>query len=589
MNYFVKYIIALKFLLFMPFLFLGINLSAQIFSTSWDPAVNMRPGFGYSEIILTVTQTSEDNISVNYNVTLTDVKNDDRGYYENYAKKYYSLSEMGMICSPLNGYKLAFTYKTCKNTVDGSFSLGLGESKTFRIPKTQERKECGFSEFNCIGENMGGSISNSCLSRVEEIKKGKTNVNQSSNLNNQPIINNQSASSSQNNSNGSSYNSSSAGTNSGSSSNGANNSSSNKTSNPTYTVPSAESQMIKLGIDPNKDYTAELITMGTVLLKEMNENRQRRWEQEEKEAERLEKMKAENTATNTKKYVEYYKLNYVDKYFTAAKNGDEEARLILMMKANELREECSYEKNSNYCDENEFLKVIPENENIPENLRSEWNWFVDWLYDLCDSNNVDGLNLRGKFISKESLETYLPDLEKAVSLGSLDAMVILGMYYNQNEKLEGGNDEEKALFWFTKAANSGCPMAAYYLGMIYKYGHTIRPENYSKKTSLYLTYSVKKDDKIAAEWFAKSIAFSKNHKESTFAKHTLILNRISWTSIFDFEMAYYGLGISISHPDAFIQLSKIYFKGQGVEKNETLAKQLEQEGNTLYKFYRDLK
>jgi TPR repeat protein len=347
--------------------------------------------------------------------------------------------------------------------------------------------------------------------------------------------------------------------------------------------------MIKLGIDPNKDYTAELITMGTVLLKEMNENRQKRWEQEEKEAERLEKMKAENTATNTKKYVEYYKLNYVDKYFTAAKNGDEEARLILMMKANELREECSYEKNSNYCDENEFLKVIPENENIPENLRSEWNWLVDWLYDLCDSNNVDGLNLRGNLISKESLETYLPDLEKAVSLGSLDAMVILGMYYNENEKLEGGNNEEKALFWFTKAANSGCPMAAYYLGMIYKYGHTIRPENYSKKTSLYLTYSVKKDDKIAAEWFAKSIAFSKNHKESTFAKHTLILNRISWTSIFDFEMAYYGLGISISHPDAFIQLSKIYFKGQGVEKNETLAKQLEQEGNTLYKFYRDLK
>lgn len=551
---------------------------AQTFQGYFDAQANKNNGFSYN-ITISVTELEYNRTlqTQSYRIKLISIDPDSKGYYDNGTARYYSCSELGSICNPYEFSKasVSFSY-LCNNEGEKSivfYTLGEERVESFRL---DPNSKCSYSISN-FRVNIDAWKYNSRILELNKKSKGESNFN------------NQNSS----NSNRSSSNT----TNTNTSGNIVNNNSSSTNTtqnapiqnNQTYTIPSAESQMIKLRIDPNKDYTAELITMGTVLLKEMNENRQRRWEQEEKEAERLEKMKAENTATNTKKYVEYYKLNYVDKYFTAAKNGDEEARLILMMKANELREECSYEKNSNYCDENEFLKVIPENENIPENLRSEWNWFVDWLYDLCDSNNVDGLNLRGKFISKESLETYLPDLEKAVSLGSLDAMVILGMYYNQNEKLEGGNDEEKALFWFTKAANSGCPMAAYYLGMIYKYGHTIRPENYSKKTSLYLTYSVKKDDKIAAEWFAKSIAFSKNHKESTFAKHTLILNRISWTSIFDIEMAYYGLAISISHPDAFIQLSKIYFKGQGVEKNETLAKQLEQEGNTLYKYYRDLK
>lgn len=409
--------------------------------------------------------------------------------------------------------------------------------------------------------------------------------------------NNQNYSNSQNNSNGSSNRPSSTnGTRNSSSSTSSNNTSSSTISpnttdqgNTTYTIPSAESQMRQLGIDPNKDYLGELISMGGTLLQEINENRRRRWEKEALEAERLEKLKTENTAINTKKYVDYFKKNYVDKYFSAANAGDDAARLMLIMKCKELSDECSNQPNSNYCSYEDFLKAIPINESVPNVELSQWILIAHWEFELVKKNNLDAINLKAHILDKENRDSLLPLLENAAALGSLDAMVILGMFYDQKERDGGGMDELKALYWFTRAANAGCPMAAYYLGMIYRYGHTLRPDNYHKKISSCIAYSIKKDDKVAADWFVKSVNHSKNHKESAFAKHQLICSRILWVKTYSMELAYYGLAISISSPDAFLQLSKMYLNGKGVEKNKAVSELLQKEGEAMYSFYRELK
>lgn len=64
----------------------------------------------------------------------------------------------------------------------------------------------------------------------------------------------------------------------------------------------------------------------------------------------------------------------------------------------------------------------------------------------------------------------LPYLESAISLGSVDAMVILADYYNIAYENINNENSEKALKLYYRAAEAGSPNAMYKLGMIYKYG-----------------------------------------------------------------------------------------------------------------------
>ncbi len=124
-------------------------------------------------------------------------------------------------------------------------------------------------------------------------------------------------------------------------------------------------------------------------------------------------------------------------------------------------------------------------------------------------------------INDEVEATYFRDGKKQVTKlvikGSsidpvrLDIMLILAKYYNfknNNNWGGGGNDPSKALFWYSQAANNGSPSAMNKLGNIYLKGATKDWGDLSGGyiKSYFVKYDVKKDAKIAFEWFLKSVA-----------------------------------------------------------------------------------
>ncbi|MBS7254684.1 PDZ domain-containing protein [Flavobacterium branchiicola] len=132
---------------------------------------------------------------------------------------------------------------------------------------------------------------------------------------------------------------------------------------------------------------------------------------------------------------------------------------------------------------------------------------------------------------------------KNITLGSVakdnhnvEAMIILANYFNTKAK---GNNPEKALYYFTKAAENGSPNAMYALGEIYQ-------KNIFGDKKLNVKYKFKKNEEFAMEWYHKSI-LNTNYTAS-------LLHQ------------YYKNG-TYFEPKAFDELITMYKKGIGCEKN----------------------
>lgn len=154
-------------------------------------------------------------------------------------------------------------------------------------------------------------------------------------------------------------------------------------------------------------------------------------------------------------------------------------------------------------------------------------------------------------------------LEKAVRLGSVDAMVRLGEWYDLSAEFKGGANAEFAFTAFTDAAEKGSPNAMYYLGMIYKYGliedlSTGGIRNYRKKT--HVQYAVPINEQKAFEWFSKSI--QPNYRPSIFTIGAREFGRLT-------------SGGSYFEKDAYNELAEMYRKGKVVAKDKQKAKELE--------------
>jgi TPR repeat protein len=189
-----------------------------------------------------------------------------------------------------------------------------------------------------------------------------------------------------------------------------------------------------------------------------------------------------------------------------------------------------------------------------------------WQSDAYNRKNTDAILAE---IDKEiySMEEKKPYIKYAASLGSVDAMIKLAIQYDFIiENNPNYSNAKLALEWFTKAAESGSPNAMYYLGMIYKYGII---EDLSKggivgiRKRTHVKYDVLQDEKIAFEWFSKSI--QPNYEPSIYVKGTRSFHRDG--SYFDEE--------------SYNELAKIYRKGKVVPKDKAKAKELK----LLYESY----
>lgn len=182
-----------------------------------------------------------------------------------------------------------------------------------------------------------------------------------------------------------------------------------------------------------------------------------------------------------------------------------------------------------------------------------------WLQQAYANNNTDAILemariAGGGYRSSMDFEKSIPLLQKAGSLGSADALFLLGQYYGTKPSSykgipsAGGNDPELSLKMFKAAASNGSPSAMYYLGMIYKYGYM---HSYKK---LAAKYNVELNEKTALEWFEKSL--QPDYLESLYAR-TLISN--NGTCSYFNKSSYYELGV-------------LYSKGKVIPKDPAKSK-----------------
>ena len=182
----------------------------------------------------------------------------------------------------------------------------------------------------------------------------------------------------------------------------------------------------------------------------------------------------------------------------------------------------------------------------------------EWFENAVADNNFDALMEKGSQINAVTKNNEgFPYIEKAAQLGSVDAMVRLGVYYDIVKTFHGGNPNT-ALVWFTKAAAKGSPNAMYHLGMIYKYGRA------NEEKEGYVQYDVNKDEKTAFEWFTKSI--QTDYKETLFAK----ADHYNWEPRRTYYKKY-----SFIEEAAYKELAIMYRQGEVVAKDKQKAKELE--------------
>lgn len=230
---------------------------------------------------------------------------------------------------------------------------------------------------------------------------------------------------------------------------------------------------------------------------------------------------------------------YLEKYMDKAKRGDVTAQMILYYASWAL-----YSK-----------------EHVPQR--------DVWFNQALANNNLDALLQSSNVWDNQKFyddpHSIMITVEKAANLGSVDAMVILGEYYDKTNvrvgqgNHKGGENPAKAIEWFTKAAEKGSPNAMYYLGHIYKYGRTPEvSDGFGFMKKMYNNYKELIDEKTAFEWFSKSLL--PNYEVSLFNRYNSPFS------------SYAG---SEFNARTYLELSYFYKEGKFVEKDVKKAKMLE--------------
>jgi TPR repeat protein len=303
---------------------------------------------------------------------------------------------------------------------------------------------------------------------------------------------------------------------------------------PTYTKQDVTNQVIN-----------QAATLAGGLINDWNANYERK--QKIRETENNEKWnRIDQRAMNRFKF-------YYDQLINLANSGNENAQMILYLES-----DGAYGKDR--------AKALP--------LREVW-----YEKALKNKNTIallTKINTSGYYIF-EPYEENKQLLHELADAGNVDAMVMLGLWYSQRPNrpsyiykqtiydtthghIKGGSNQELAIKYLTAAAEKGSPNAMYYLGLIYRDG---------KIDIIYypLKFKIEKNEKLAFEWFSKSIIPS--YKESLYYTHH-ITNGFYNGSYFE--------------DSSYFALAEMYEKGQGVPKDIEKAQELRRLGKERYEY-----
>lgn len=155
-----------------------------------------------------------------------------------------------------------------------------------------------------------------------------------------------------------------------------------------------------------------------------------------------------------------------------------------------------------------------------------------------------------KYINANSI------FEKANS-GDAEAQFILGSMYVRG--IEVGKDINKAIIWFTKAAQQGHSNAQTALGMIYYY------KDSSNKDS-----GIKQDIKKAIKWFMK--AADQGNSVAQFHLGLIYVEGEDIKQDYNEAMKWFRKAALSGNPKAQFNLGLMYAKGTGVKQDLNEAK-----------------
>jgi len=181
-------------------------------------------------------------------------------------------------------------------------------------------------------------------------------------------------------------------------------------------------------------------------------------------------------------------------------------------------------------------------------------------------DNVTETILKHKIGDKIDL-TILRDskeISKEAVIGSIsnnykvDAILLLANYYNIKDK---GNNPEKALYNFTKAAENGSPIAMYALGEIYQ-------NNLYGNKKINVKYKFKKNEEFALEWYTKSIQNSNYLPSSLYNQYKVgsIFEPASYDKLITMHQKGIGTKKNPEKADEFLALKNAYIASKNSEK-----------------------
>ena len=435
--------------------FLANYSNAQQLSDYYDASAANRPGFSYDITIKIQKTTGASDYDNRYTATLIQASPDSKGFYNAYYdKKFYSCSQLGDVCNPNNLHLISvrLTY-TCngQQKADVVVFKNLNDVKQINVVAGAGGKVCESIDFSM--NVMGATLEPTHLGRIiDKINQLGTTKNSQTNIG-------------------------------ASNGNYGNNPLSNINNN------SSGNTSLQQGIERAQQITE--VTTGLVELFTPSPEQIQRREQQAAEYARQKKIREDlefqKREIEDRNRFDLLYLPLMDK----AINGDENARMILYF--------ASYNLLSSD-------KVGP--------IRRE-----KWLDDAYANNNKDAILEKSKIIEEKISDGHyveknaIPYYEKAANLGSTDAMLILAEWYNLKKEFAihgAGENAELALKYFKKAAELGSPNAMFHLGMIYKYGRSIKIDDVSGSTSnsdfkkKYVTYNIIIDEKKAFEYFVQS-------------------------------------------------------------------------------------
>lgn len=477
-----------------------------------------------------------------YKVRLTSAVPDIRGYYDLPSGKYFTCADIGSICAPDNFMRASveLAYQ-CNNTgTESVVFTRLNEEKTVSFRRSSNTA-CTISL-----ESVYITTDHSRYrERILELKFPKSTTAGNSNTSGSAKSTghtpaNATASPASVNTTQPAGSAAVASTTAGNDTN----------SNPvSYQNASSDDKFTR-----DIQNATAIINSVAPLVEQWATNRQRRWEEEQRRREKEDEQRAALSELNKQKAEQYFKTTYLDKYLKDAESGNEYARMLLYFKHSMVESACS----------NSTGEYIPCNIDLLSQRGV-------WLEDALKNNNRDILNVMGAgyLNSADTQQKGIEMLEKAANLGSLDAMIQLGDYFDRKPLFAGhtaGQNADKAFHWYSKAAENGCPKGMYYMGMIYRYGYSRQLMGFKKS---FMKYNIEKDNKKALEWFTKSVTLT-NHIESLYAQSTR-------ESLVHHNLAPQWISASIFDPNAFSELSKLYEEGKGVERNDAFSKELYQE------------